>query len=399
MATSMFGDMPPQPSMFGYPPQPQPPSPMFGGVGNALSNNANTLFMAGMGMLSGQNPQQGFGNAMQGFATGRQLDMTTADRKKAQEDEDRRRAALQAVLKSGDLGTLSPEQQQLLMSDPSLSSAVTANSFITKNKEWQRLSDNALFNPQTGETRNASGAGANYFGGNSVEGQALNHLLQQGYSKEQVDQLAAGKTVTDPSTGALIFMTPQGIFQKPPQGGPPQPVQGAGPGAGAPAARPQGALGPGMIPLTPGKPTQAKSQGQVKGEVLIANAEGDYQTAAKLFDALGNRADLAKSYGGSLGQYFQSPDYQVAADSVKNVVQSYIYAVSGAQAPETEVARMMSLVQPSIVDSPERIAAKKKRLAGMMEAIRTAARESSAPETSGPGNLTPAGDGSFNWTP
>lgn len=369
----------------------QPGQGMFGAisnVGNAINPYSNRLMMAGLGMLGGNTPQEGFQGAMQGLAAGSQMDQSAADRKK----ELKRLEALHKSLAAGDFGQQSPTMQAYMENNPELASSVAADRLKPKSSEYASAGNGIIFNRATGEPKNI-GDGGQLFSGSSVEGQALNNLVKSGQlSADQANQLGAGKVVTNPADGSLIFMTPQGIFKKPGgQDGAQQP---------GPMSDQQGGLPPGMTQLTPGKPNKAKSQGQVKGEVLIANAEGDYQQANKLFDALTNTKDLAKSYGGSLGQYFQSPDFQVASDSVKNVVQSYIYAVSGAQAPETEVARMMGLVMPSIIDSPERKAAKKKRLDGMMEAIRTAAREGDGPpKQDGIGNLTPAGDGSFNWTP
>ncbi|MEH3109031.1 MAG: hypothetical protein PGN22_02870 [Agrobacterium cavarae] len=87
-------------------------------------------------------------------------------------------------------------------------------------KTWQKLDDNTLFNPATGETMPAgtpapTGNGQFRFQGKSVEAQALNGLMEAGQLTEsEAQQLAAGKQITDPATGALIFMTPQGVFGK-----------------------------------------------------------------------------------------------------------------------------------------------------------------------------------------
>jgi hypothetical protein len=92
---------------------------------------------------------------------------------------------------------------------------------------------------------------------------------------QQAAELAAGKTVTDPETKQIIFMTPSGIFGGRP-GQPPQPIAGPSPGmaapqntapmpsAGAPAGVPAPAapavtvpVNPGALPLTG---TQSKGQ-------------------------------------------------------------------------------------------------------------------------------------------
>lgn len=54
--------------------------------------------------------------------------------------------------------------------------------------------------------------------GNSVEAQSLNGLMDSGeLTPEQAQQLGAGKTITGPN-GEIIFMTPQGVFKRPPSG-------------------------------------------------------------------------------------------------------------------------------------------------------------------------------------
>ena len=51
---------------------------MFGG----LSPYSNTLLMGGLGMLSGNNNQEGFQNAMYGVRAGSEMDQGRRDRKK-----------------------------------------------------------------------------------------------------------------------------------------------------------------------------------------------------------------------------------------------------------------------------------------------------------------------------
>ncbi|MGE0281209.1 MAG: glycoside hydrolase family protein [Rhizobiaceae bacterium] len=63
------------------------------------------------------------------------------------------------------------------------------------------------------------------FSGNSVEAQALNGLMDSGaLTPDQAQQMAAGKTISGPN-GEILFLTPQGVFGQPANGGPPQPVQ------------------------------------------------------------------------------------------------------------------------------------------------------------------------------
>lgn len=80
----------------------------------------------------------------------------------------------------------------------------------------------AIYDPNTGEwlrpPAEDGGNGAFRFGGNSVEAQALNGLMDSGQlTPEQAQQLGAGKTITGPN-GEIIFLTPQGVFGSAPDG-------------------------------------------------------------------------------------------------------------------------------------------------------------------------------------
>lgn len=155
---------------------------------------------------------------------------------------------------------------------------------------WEKLDDGTLFRKSTGEIKQvgpaaASGDGQFRFKGNSVEAQALNGLIESGQlTPAEAQQLAAGKQITDPSTGSLIFMTPQGVFGRSADGRvspvgaaqpgtqPPQNAAGAGvdifgdvaqpPAPPQPPQAPQApqATQPGMIPLTSGDGLDAKAR-------------------------------------------------------------------------------------------------------------------------------------------
>lgn len=167
-------------------------------------------------------------------------------------------------------------------------------------KQWQKLDDGTLFNPETAEVKkvggNPDGSTQFRFGGNSVEAQALNGLMQSGALTEaQAQQLGAGKTISGPN-GEIIFMTPQGVFGKSPDGSvspmpggqatAPQPPQSvdifAGTPETSPAAVPQPVAPqqtpqpapqveqrPGMIPLTQGQGLDDK--GRERRQMAIEN--------------------------------------------------------------------------------------------------------------------------------
>lgn len=354
--------------MFSQLPQQQPG--MFGSMMGGISPYSNRLMMAGLGLMN-----NGWGGAAAGLSRGYEMDADAGDRREKKKREAMQLRALNDAMQAGDLGQMSPTMQGLVNANPELGMQVAQSRLSPQSSEFASAGDGTIFNRSTGEFKSNPNGGS-YYRGTSVDAQAYNHLLEQGYTREQIDQLAGGRVVTDPSTGALTFMRPQDLI-------------GAGTGQQSQAAPQQAPMPQGQgqqqqaggvgVQLTPGKPNKAKSQDQVKGEVLIANAEADFQQADQLFNALGNSKDLAAGYGGSLGRFFQSPDYQVASDSIVNVVQSYIYAVSGAQAPEQEVQRNAKLVTPTLMDSPKAREAKRRRLEAMMEAIRVKAREGTAP--------------------
>lgn len=140
------------------------------------------------------------------------------------------------------------------------------------------------------------------FSGNSVEAQSLNLLVANGkLTPEQAAQIGAGKPITDPSTGAIIFMTPEGIFQQErgqqpqpfgPQGGgsqllAPMPLGGSGQIQPRPqqAPAPQPAARPGAIPLTPPKQKQvpdATRNSQAKVNQAFDTIGGELDRYAEL---------------------------------------------------------------------------------------------------------------------
>lgn len=360
---------------------------MFGG----LSPYSNTLLMGGLGMLSGQNPQAGFQNAMVGVAQGSEMDQSRRDRKKQAEQL----AALHAAMQAGDFGQQSPTMQAYMQSNPDIAAQVATQQLAPKPfAEYAADSYGRIFNKRTGEYANNGGDNqAPYYGGTGDNSQLANHMLSQGYSKKQVDDYIGGKVVTNPADMSLQFKRLQDLIGAPegqqqqmpapqmqqpsamPQQGnaqpPMMPMQG-GQGSSMSGMPPQ--VGTGGIQLTAGKPNRNVTSTQAQAMTLETMASPDAATAEKLYSALGNKTDLAKAYGGKIGEYFQSPDYQVAADAVTNVTQSYLYTASGANSPDKEFDRQLKLVMPTIIDSPQRIVAKKKRLQRMMYAMQIKAR-------------------------
>ncbi len=150
--------------------------------------------------------------------------------------------------------------------------------------------------------------------GNSTQGRGLNILVEEGrLTRQQAAELAAGKTVTDPATGQIIFMTPSGIFgQNPgqapqplssPQGGAPMAPAGGPAGVPAPAAPAVTVpANPGSIPLTGVRPTGQPSATEM-AKLRSARVEADKITAAandfKTEWAKATPAERARSLAGA----------------------------------------------------------------------------------------------------
>lgn len=248
------------------------------------------------------------------------------------------------------------------------------------------------------------------FSGSSVEAQALNGLMDSGTLTEaQAQDLAAGKTVTNPVDGSLVFLTPSGIFTKPADGGPAQPVQapGATPapaGTAAPSSAPVASTPPpsmapapqvaapaapegprsGIIPLTEGKPGKLATEAETRARALYTVAAPDLKRVEENFSALSSFYDQASgALAGVVGadNFLTSPQYQQASNALSNVAQTYMYVTSGASAPEAEVQRMVRSLTPRPGESAASVRDKLDRVKTMVTAIRQAGGNWSPPAT------------------
>lgn len=265
-------------------------------------------------------------------------------------------------------------------------------------KQWQKLDDNTLFDPASGEIKQIGGgpnSGQFRFEGKSVEAQALNGLMDAGtLTPAQAQQLGAGKTITGPN-GEIIFMTPQGVFGQPAQGGPAQPITPQGqPQAPqqAPTVAPSPApAGPhpvgssderqGLIPLTTGRNIKL-TEAQQRNMQLYQVAQPELGIVEQNFKALG---DLGNQVGGSapgVSNYLTSPEYQRASNSLRTIIATYLYSTSGATANPGEVENQAAILTPKPGESQASIDDKLNRIRTMVSAIKTAT-----------GTAAPAGGG------
>lgn len=229
------------------------------------------------------------------------------------------------------------------------------------------------------------------FGGNAVEAQALNGLIESGQlTPEQAQQLAAGKTITNPADGSMVFMTPQGVFGQPAQGGQPQPISSQQPGT---AEQPGGAqLGPGLIPLTPGKPGKLATEGERRNRSLYSVVEPELKIVEENFAAMTDPRNQIAS-NAPFSEAMTSKEYQLAANSLQTIVASYLYSVSGATATPEEVKKQTAILTPRPFEDPASVESKLRRVRTMVEAIKLSGGEPNQ------GGTTPAAPQRYRFNP
>jgi hypothetical protein len=273
---------------------------------------------------------------------------------------------------------------------------------------WQIDEDNNI--KKAGDAAPVPGAPFR-FDGTSVEGQALNGLIDSGaLTVDQAQQLAAGKTITNPADGSIVFLTPRGIFSQPAGGGaaqpvgasPAEPVPGAPPPASvtgpgsvpSPVASPPAVASPGsvlppnsgIIPITGGKPGKLATEAETRNRALYTVAAPELRRVEENFEALANVYDQAASNVLPWGtdNYLTSPEYQRATNALKMVAQTFLYSASGQAAPAEEVNKIVNALTPRPGESPESIADKKERLKTMVSAIRQAGGNWTPPTEAAP---------------
>lgn len=264
--------------------------------------------------------------------------------------------------------------------------------YTGQQTDWEKLDERTLYNKRTGETRAVSIGGENAgqfrFTGNSVEAQALNGLMDGGgLTVEQAQQLAAGKTISGPN-GELLFLTPQGVFGQASAGGPAMPVtpKAATPAPEAPtapaspaptsphAANPPASENAGILPLTGAKQKPLNEQ-QQRDNKLYSVVAPELQIVEKNFSALSNPSDQALSAiprGSDFGaEYLKSPEYQRASNSLRTIIASYLYSVSGATAAPAEVENQAAILTPKPGEAKASLDDKLARIRQMVDAIKS----------------------------
>jgi len=236
--------------------------------------------------------------------------------------------------------------------------------------------------------------GGGPFGGTSVEAQALNMLIaNRTLSQQQAAELAAGKTITNPADGSVMFMTPSGLFgQKP--GQPPQPV--GAPGAAPPAA---GQPGSGMIPVTPPKPVQM-TEGQSNAALYadrMREADATITSNEKAGMSLGGK--VLEAVPGGAGNYLQSDEYQLFEQARRNFINAVLRRESGAVIADSEFANAEKQYFPRPGDSDAVIKQKAANRRSAIEGVSRAAGSTYKPQGAGPPQAAPESGGEKRLTP
>ncbi|WP_181180372.1 hypothetical protein [Mesorhizobium sp. B1-1-7] len=315
---------------------------------------------------------------------------------------------------------LQADQNKLVEVGGSLVDPKTHQAVYTgQQTDWEKLDDNTLYNKRTGESKAIGGgqdASKFRFKGSSVEAQSLNGLMDTGdLTEEQAQQLGAGKTITGPN-GEMLFLTPQGVFGQAGKDAPAVPVgprtapqapaapqaapasQATPPAAApavpsAPAPTPAAPVSPraanpapdqnaGIMPLT-GPKTKAPNEQQQRDAKLYSVVAPELKIVEDNFSALSNLSDQALSavpHGSDYGaDYLKSPDYQRASNSLKTIIASYLYSVSGATAAPAEVENQASILTPRPGEAKASVDDKLARVRAMVDAIRNSRGAGDAP--------------------
>ncbi len=180
------------------------------------------------------------------------------------------------------------------------------------------------------------------FTGSSVEAQALNGLIDSGQiTPEQAQQLGAGKTITGPN-GEIIFMTPQGVFGQPAQGGSPQPITQDQPSP-APAPRTN-------IPITEPKVTLDEKKAMTFADRMVTSGD-----IIDKFGAAGtDKAEVMKSqipFG--IGNMIVGEDFQKFDQARRDFINAQLRRESGAVISDQEFDNANKQYFPQPGDTPE----------------------------------------------
>ena len=256
--------------------------------------------------------------------------------------------------------------------------------------QWQRLDDDTLYNPATGDIQEVGATATDgprpfRFEGKSTEAQALNGLMDSGtLTPAQAQELAAGKTITGPN-GEIIFMTPSGVFGQQDAQSAPTPIAVPQAAAGGPNVLTREAMPQPLIPGSGNPAPQISAGGQAGARSNAPRANGmitltepkvtidekkamtfaDRMTASgAIIDQHGTAGEGLMDSGLSqipvLGNYLVSEEYQKLDQARRDFINAQLRRESGAviSPEEFDNARRQYFPQPG--DSPDTVEQKRR---------------------------------------
>lgn len=213
------------------------------------------------------------------------------------------------------------------------------------------------------------------FTGKSVEAQALNGLIDSGQiTTQQAQQLGAGKTITG-ANGEIIFMTPQGVFQRSAQGGQPQPLTG----------------GDGNIQITEPKVTIDEKKAMTFADRMTASG--------KIIDEMGmkgfGKGDQLVSGVPVFGEYLTSDDFKTVDQAKRDFINAQLRRESGAVISEQEFDNANKQYFPQPNDPPQVLEQKRRNRQIVIDGMARDSGPTYRPRGAAAGNRTSSG---IDWS-
>ncbi|WP_164895566.1 hypothetical protein [Mesorhizobium sp. M7A.F.Ca.MR.176.00.0.0] len=290
-------------------------------------------------------------------------------------------------------------QQRMQEQDPlrQLQIQAARKSLAVPPKQWQKLDDRTLFDAASGETKQIGGSGGpTRFEGTGLDAQAWNIL--QSADPSSREYATAYAIVSQPKTqlvqtqaGMMPVEVPPVLpaWLSPPGGAAPAVPTPATPAPAAPLPTPAAPAAPAPQPggVRSGQaiPGTAKplNEAQQRDAKLYSVVAPELKIVEDNFGALSNLGDQALSAvprGSDFGaDYLKSPEYQRASNSLKTIIASYLYSVSGPTAAPAEVENQASILTPKPGEAKESVNDKLARVRAMVDAIRSSRGGGDAP--------------------
>ena len=321
--------------------------------------------MAGLGLVSGRNLNEGLANLAQTVPAGmaaksgmQQFMLAQQERQAKKAEEDARRNQMNEMLKMWP--NLSPEQRSLAQLYP------------------DQFAQQAF-----GEMGGKGGT----FQGTGIEAQDSNILLtgdpsSPEYAMAYTRQFLTPKLVSGSNEQGQMIATP--VMPPVPQGirpptGTPSPQGGGAPSAGGTSVG---------APIVTGtvKPTEQQNRQRQLYDVVRPELDTVKQTFPAL-KQLGNQ--VGGMLPGKVENFVTTPDYQRASNSLRTIIATYLYSTSGATANPGEVENQVRVLMPMPGESDASTADKLRRIETMVESIKRAAGPTPDSAAQTPGGAVP----------